>query len=133
MIAIWANVSTNRRKWLTTDVFGSLFLVFGGFLFMDQNLALELFGYLGTALVLLSFIMTNIKWLRVVNMAGGIISLIYALCINTMPVVVLNASVTVINAFQLIRIIVNEKNAAVSNLENDGAYIQIDKVKEEQI
>ena len=100
---------------------------------MDQNLALELFGYLGTALVLLSFIMTNIKWLRVVNMAGGIISLIYALCINTMPVVVLNASVTVINAFQLIRIIVNEKNAAVSNLENDGAYIQIDKVKEEQI
>ena len=100
---------------------------------MDQNLALELFGYLGTALVLLSFIMTNIKWLRVVNMAGGIISLIYALCVNTMPVVVLNASLIVINAFQLIRIIVNEKNAAVSNLENDGAYIQIDKVKEEQV
>lgn len=98
---------------------------------MDPKLALELFGYFGTALVLLSFIMTNIKWLRVVNMAGGIVSLIYAICVNTMPVVVLNASVTVINAIQLIRIIINEKKAVKS--DSPEAYNQVSKEIEEMV
>lgn len=98
---------------------------------MDPKLALELFGYFGTALVLLSFVMTNIKWLRVINMAGGIVSLIYAICVNTMPVVVLNASVTVINAAQLIRIIINEKKAVKSG--SLTAYNQVSKEIEEKI
>ena len=79
------------------------------FLFMNGNLFLELFGYLGTALVLLSFVMHDIKWLRAVNMAGGTISLIYAICVNTMPVVVLNGSLILINGIQLARILRRER------------------------
>ena len=79
------------------------------FLFMNGNLFLELFGYLGTALVLLSFVMHDIKWLRAVNMAGGTISLIYAICVNTMPVVVLNGSLILINGIQLARILRKER------------------------
>jgi hypothetical protein len=75
------------------------------FLFMNGDLFLELFGYLGTALVLISFLMHDIKWLRAVNMAGGTISLIYAICVNTMPVVVLNGSLILINGIQLARIL----------------------------
>ena len=76
---------------------------------MNGNLFLELFGYLGTALVLLSFVMHDIKWLRAVNMAGGTISLIYAICVNTMPVVVLNGSLILINGIQLARILRKER------------------------
>ena len=76
---------------------------------MNGNLFLELFGYLGTALVLLSFVMHDIKWLRAVNMAGGTISLIYAICVNTMPVVVLNGSLILINGIQLARILRRER------------------------
>lgn len=76
---------------------------------MNPKLLLELFGYLGTALVLVSFIMRDIKWLRAINMAGGLVSLIYALLVNTMPVVVLNASLICINAYQLVHIIIKEK------------------------
>ena len=76
---------------------------------MNGNLFLELFGYLGTALVLLSFLMHDIKWLRAVNMAGGTISLIYAICVNTMPVVVLNGSLILINGIQLARILRRER------------------------
>ena len=79
------------------------------FLFMNGDLFLELFGYLGTALVLLSFVMHDIKWLRAVNMAGGTISLIYAICVNTMPVVVLNGSLILINGIQLARILRKER------------------------
>lgn len=76
---------------------------------MEPKLWLEIFGYFGTALVLLSFLMQNIKWLRAVNMAGGLISLIYAILVNTMPVVVLNASLITINGVQLVRIILKER------------------------
>jgi hypothetical protein len=79
------------------------------FLFMNGDLFLELFGYLGTALVLISFLMHDIKWLRAVNMAGGTISLIYAICVNTMPVVVLNGSLILINGIQLARILRRER------------------------
>lgn len=76
---------------------------------MNGDLFLELFGYLGTALVLISFLMHDIKWLRAVNMAGGTISLIYAICVNTMPVVVLNGSLILINGVQLARILRRER------------------------
>ena len=76
---------------------------------MNGDLFLELFGYLGTALVLISFLMHDIKWIRAVNMAGGTISLIYAICVNTMPVVVLNGSLILINGVQLARILRRER------------------------
>jgi membrane-bound ClpP family serine protease len=79
------------------------------FLFMDPKILLEIFGYIGTALVLVSFLMHDIKWLRAVNMAGGAISLIYAIIMNTMPVVVLNGSLILINGVQLARILRRER------------------------
>ena len=101
-------VSTNRRKWFTTKLSGKLF--FGGFfVFMDEKLLLEIFGYIGTALVLLSFTMRGIKWLRILNIAGSIISMTYAIIMNTMPVAVLNGSLILINGVQLARILRKER------------------------
>ena len=68
-----------------------------------MNLYLELFGYLGTALVILSMMMSSVVRLRIINISGGIISLIYAILTNTMPVVVLNATLITINTIQVIR------------------------------
>jgi lipid-A-disaccharide synthase-like uncharacterized protein len=78
---------------------------------MDANVFMEILGYVGTALVLLSFLMSDLKWLRIFNMCGGFLSLIYAVYTNTMPVVVLNGSLITINAIQLARIIRAEKMA----------------------
>ena len=101
---------------------------------MNEELALELFGYLGTGLVLLSFLMQNIKWLRIFNMAGGLISLIYAIIKVTMPVVVLNASLIIINAVQLTLIIIREKKKSSEVVsEGEGAYTEKDKETEENI
>lgn len=68
-----------------------------------MNIYLELFGYLGTALIFLSMMMTNLTKLRVLNMSGSVISAIYAALSNTWPVVVLNGGLFLINAVQLIR------------------------------
>ena len=55
-----------------------------------MDIYLEIFGYVGTALVLLSMTMTSLTKLRIVNMAGSVISAIYAALCNTWPVVLLN-------------------------------------------
>ena len=100
---------------------------------MDPKLLLELFGYLGTALVLISFLMHDIKWLRAINMAGGLISLIYAVCVNTMPVVVLNASLITINGVQLARAIISDRRGAKVMSEQKQAYNEKEEKREEDI
>ena len=69
-----------------------------------MNIYLELFGYLGTALVLLSMMMTSVVKLRIINMSGSVISAIYAALSNTWPVVLLNLGLIIINSFQLLRL-----------------------------
>ena len=98
---------------------------------MWQEILLEIFGYIGTAIVLLSFIMTDVKWMRAVNMIGGFISLIYAICVSNMPVVVLNASLITINGVQLMRLLRKERENRV-NIETEDAY-NIEEKKEEHI
>ncbi len=68
-----------------------------------MNIYLEIFGYLGTALVLASMMMTTMKWLRILNIAGSVISAIYAVAMNTWPVVLLNLGLILINIVQLVR------------------------------
>ena len=60
------------------------------------------FGYMGTALVLISMMMTSVTKLRCINIAGSLISMIYAIIVVAYPVVFLNAGLIIINALQLI-------------------------------
>lgn len=69
-----------------------------------MNLYLELFGYLGTALVLISMMMTSVSRLRVLNMSGSVICAIYGMLTNTWPTVALNVCLIVIHIVQLVRL-----------------------------
>ncbi len=68
-----------------------------------MNIYLEIFGYLGMALVLLSMMMTNTKKLRMINLAGSIVCMIYGFWTWTLPTALLNLGLTVINVVQLFR------------------------------
>lgn len=68
-----------------------------------MNLYLEIFGYLGTGLVLISMMMTSVARLRMVNMAGAVICAIYGALTQTWPTMVLNLSLTAIHIVQLVR------------------------------
>jgi hypothetical protein len=73
------------------------------------NIYLEIFGYIGTALVLISMMMTSVKWLRILNMSGAVISMIYAALMNTWPVAILNLGLIIIQSVQLWRLQRHEK------------------------
>ncbi len=69
-----------------------------------MNIYLEIFGYIGTALVLTSMLMTSVVKLRFFNAAGSLVSMIYAYLSGTWPVVFLNFFLLIINVVQLIRL-----------------------------
>lgn len=62
---------------------------------------LEAAGYLGSGLVLVSFLMTSVVKLRIVNMIGSLISCIYALIIRSYPLAFMNFALILINLYFL--------------------------------
>ncbi len=71
---------------------------------MTSEFFIEAFGYIGTALVIISMLMTSVVKLRIVNMCGALISMIYAIIVSAWPVVVLNAALILIQLWQLYRL-----------------------------
>lgn len=69
-----------------------------------MNVYLEIFGYVGMALVLLSMMMTSVKWLRITNMTGAIVCAVYGILTNTWPTAFLNIGILIIQIVQLIRL-----------------------------
>ncbi len=75
---------------------------------MKSEIFLEVFGYIGTALVIISMLMTSVVKLRIFNICGSTISMIYAIFGGAWPIVLLNGSLVAINTFQLIRMRVSK-------------------------
>ncbi len=65
--------------------------------------AVELLGYLASALIVLSLLMASLLKLRVVNLVGAIVFTAYGLLIDSLPVVLTNAAIVGIDVFYLAR------------------------------
>ena len=63
----------------------------------------EIIGYIATALVVLSFAMKDLKWLRVINMIGCAVWIAYGLMLDSMPIVITNAGIMLINMGHIVK------------------------------
>lgn len=68
-----------------------------------ENIYLEIFGYIGSLIILSSMLMTSMVKLRIVNVTGSVINTVYAIFIGAWPIVFLNISMITINIVQIIR------------------------------
>lgn len=68
-----------------------------------MDILLELLGYVGTVLTLMSMMMTSVVKLRTWSAIGSFISMIYAIISGAWPVVFLNVGLIAINLYHLIR------------------------------
>ncbi|EAR11342.1 YgjV family protein [Reinekea blandensis] len=64
---------------------------------------LELFGYLGSVLIAISLMMSNIKRLRWINLAGAAVFSAYGFLIGALPVFLLNGWIVVVDIYYLVR------------------------------
>lgn len=63
--------------------------------------AIEIFGTVASAIIALSLMMRNLKWLRIINAAGALAFTAYGLMIGAMPVIVLNVFIVGIDLYFL--------------------------------
>ena len=68
-----------------------------------MNIFVEIFGYIGTALVIISMMMTSVLKLRVLNVCGGLISAIYSAIYGAWAIVIMNFCIISINIFHIVR------------------------------
>ena len=78
---------------------------------MNINLVWELIGYAGSALVLVSLLMSSIYKLRILNAIGSLIFCIYAFKIHSIPTAVMNICLVGIDLYYLIRLLSPTKNS----------------------
>lgn len=71
---------------------------------MNSSMIIEMIGYLGSALVLVSFLMASVVKLRVINSVGGLIFAVYALLIRSYPTALMNFCLVGINLYYLARL-----------------------------
>ncbi len=77
---------------------------------MDSSMIIEIIGYIGSALIVASMLMTSVIKLRVVNTVGACFFVVYALLIHSYPTALMNACLAIINIHKIIHLPGNEQN-----------------------
>ena len=75
---------------------------------------IEILGYMGTALVVASFLGTSMIRLRLLNFLGAGVIALYALLISAWPMVLLNTLLAVINGYHY-QILLRKRRTAASS------------------
>ena len=68
-------------------------------------MVLEIIGYIGSFLVVISMLMSSIVKLRVINTIGSVISGIYAVICGALPLALMNLCLIIINVVNLIKLL----------------------------
>jgi hypothetical protein len=64
----------------------------------------EYIGYLASALVLVSFLMKNMTYLRIINTVGCVFFILYGLLLPSIPIVITNVAIVLVNLYYLFQL-----------------------------
>jgi len=90
---------------------------------MNAKIVIELIGYIGSALVLVSMLMTSVVKLRVINLVGSIIFAAYALMIHSFPTAIMNICLAGVNIYHLRRLLSEQKQYDLIKTDPADGYI----------
>ncbi|MBS6195864.1 MAG: YgjV family protein [Clostridiales bacterium] len=90
---------------------------------MDTHMIIETVGYVGSVLVLVSFLMSSVVKLRVINAVGGSIFAVYALIIQSYPTALMNICLVGINIYYLIRLRQNNRCFDLVDGKTDDRFL----------
>lgn len=90
---------------------------------MNTQTIIEIVGYIGSLLVLISFLMTSVAKLRIVNSIGSFIFMVYALIIKSYPTAIMNFCLILINLHFLYKTNKSHKAYDLIEAEDNDAYL----------
>jgi len=92
---------------------------------MDKSMIIEIVGYIGSLLVLVSFLMVSVVKLRIVNSIGSLIFMVYALIIKSYPTAIMNFCLVLINLYYLYKTSrTNEKEYDLTEVDKTDTYLR---------
>lgn len=91
---------------------------------MDQSFIYEIIGYVASALVAISLMMSSILKLRLINLTGAITFTIYGLLIGAYPVVIVNFVIVLINLYYLREIFTTNEYFTLLEVQQDSDYLR---------
>lgn len=91
---------------------------------MNASTIIELVGYTGSILVVVSMLMTSLTKLRVINTLGSVIFATYALIIKSYPTAAMQVALIIINMVNIYNLSKNRKQYVISELKNGDSYIK---------
>ena len=90
---------------------------------MNETYIIEAIGYVGSALVLISMLMTSVAKLRLINTFGSLIFTGYALAIQSYPTAAMNFCLALINIYNLAKLLKDKKEYSIVELQPDDAFV----------
>lgn len=91
---------------------------------MTTSQIIEAVGYLGSTLVLVSFLMASVVKLRVVNSVGSAIFAVYAFIIRSYPTAVMNICLLLINIYYLWKLRKTAPDYRMVTLAPDEGFVR---------
>lgn len=88
-----------------------------------NELALEILGYVASALIVVSLAMTSVVRLRIVSLIGSATFTVYGILIDAPPVALANGVIVVINIVNLYRLFAEDQAFGVVELEPESEFI----------
>lgn len=88
-----------------------------------MQLYIEFIGYLASALVLVSLMMSSLLKLRLINLAGGIIFVIYGILIRAYPIMIVNFAIILVNLFYLYRMYSSKEYFKLLKVSSESDYL----------
>ncbi len=86
-------------------------------LILQGKVVIEVVGYLGCIFVLTSFLLKDIKWIRIINIVGAIFFIIYGINTNTWSTALTNVMLVIVHIIFLVRMYL-AKRQELKKIEN---------------
>ena len=88
-----------------------------------MDFIIELIGYLGSILVLVSMLMSSVIKLRIINTVGSIIFTFYAFAIQTYPTAILNVILVGVNIYNIVKLLKYTKQYDLIEVKADDSFV----------
>ena len=91
---------------------------------MNGDTVLQVVGYFSTVLILISFLMTSVLKLRLVNLIGSAIFVVFAFLTKSYPTAIMNVGLCIINIYFIIRLLRSKRLTLMLPISLDSAYLR---------
>lgn len=91
---------------------------------MNSDTVLQAVGYFSTVLILISFLMTSVLKLRLVNLIGSAIFVVFAFLTKSYPTAIMNVGLCIINIYFIIRLLRSKRLTLMLPIALDAHYLR---------